>query len=153
MTKKYLILALGLLIVANSNAMAADDQSCSTVQIPDQRLDEATIQRIEATWLAAEYRGNVAFLDCLLDPGYSVKTATTGQTRSKAQLLTQVAKNAGKTPDIPPLETIVIINGDFATAHSLMKGHKKSGKPYEVAFVDAYIFRDGVWHALAGFDL
>ena len=153
METSHLILTIGLFIVADSPAMAADEQSCNTVQIPDQKLDEATIQRIEAAWLASEYRGNVVFLDCLLDPGYTVKTAKTGAVRSKAELLAQVAKNAGKTPEIPPLETTVIINGEYATAYSLMRWHKKTGEAYEVAFVDSYVFRDGVWHALAGFDL
>lgn len=153
MTSKYLILMLGLLIMADSHVAAAEDSACSTVQIPDQKLDMPTIQRIEAAWLAAEYRGDTAFLDCLLDPGYTVKTAKTGAARSKTELLAQVAKNAGKTPEIPPLETTVIINGEYATAYSLMKGHKKTGEPYEASFVDTYIFRDGTWHALTGFDL
>jgi ketosteroid isomerase-like protein len=148
-----LILTTGLMFIAHSLAISAEDSSAGKARTPNQRLDVDTIQRIEAAWLTAEYRGDVAFLDDLLAPGYSVTSVKTKVVRSKAELLAQVAKKAGNTSEIPPLETMVIINGEFATAYSSMKGHKKTGEPFEAAFVDSYVFRDGAWHALTGFDL
>lgn len=131
----------------------AAEPTCDTVETTDQRRDEDTIRRIERGWLAAEFKGNTRFLDCLLTPGYSVIVAKDNAVRSKADLLARVAKNSGKDPEIPPLEITVVINGDFATAFSVMKGKKVSGEPYEARYVDSYFFRDGTWHASAGVDL
>jgi hypothetical protein len=144
--------AILLSLLTASPAWAADARQCSLVETAGQKRDEGTVKRIEAAWLGAEYRGNVGYLDCLLDPGYKVIAARTGEIRSKADLLTSVAKNKGKTPTVPPLATIVVINGAFATAFSSMKGKKADGTPYEAQFVDSYVFRHGAWRAVGGVD-
>lgn len=136
--------------LAITQAWAAD---CDTSRTPNQRKDVDTLQRIERGWLAAEAHGDTDFLDCLLDPGYSVIVAKDNAVRSKADLLARVAKNRGKTGHVPPLETTVVINGDHATAYSVMHGTKKDGQPYEARYVDSYRFENGAWIAFAGVDL
>ena len=123
------------------------------MQTPNQQRDADTIKRIELGWLTAELHGDVGYLDCLLTPGYGVIAAKDGVVRSKADLLQHVAPNKGKTTEVPPLQTTVVINGDSAIAYSLMKAHKKTGEPYEASFVDAYVCTDGAWHAVGGADL
>jgi ketosteroid isomerase-like protein len=133
------------------SAHAASD--CTVVQTQQQRQDEDTIVRIEHDWLAAEYHGSTEFLECLLMPGYRVIAPKDHVTRSKADLLERVAKNKGKTTPIPVLETMVVVNGDQATAFSLMHAKKKTGESLEVKYVDSYVFKDGVWRAVGGVDL
>ena len=145
---RALVLAAALASLS-SPAWSAGAATCGI----EQQADADTIKRIESAWLAAEYRGDVAFLDCLLDPGYAVIRAQVGETGSKAALLERVAKNKGKTPAIPPLTTIVVVNGTFATAYSTMTAKKASGEAVEARFIDSYVWRDGGWRAVGGVDL
>jgi hypothetical protein len=131
----------------------AEDSTCQSAQVDNQRRDEGTVRRIERAWLAAEYAGNTRFLDCLLDQGYAVIAPSENKTSTKAELLQRVAKNIGKQSEPPPIETLVALNGDFAIATSLVRGHRKNGDPFEFRAVDSFVFKDGVWHALAGVDI
>ena len=137
-------------VAAAGPSIAAAD--CSA-RMGAQNKDVETIKRLEFGWLTAEYRGDTAFLDCLLDDGYAVIAAKDDTVRSKADLLERVAKNKGKVTSIPPLQSTVVVNGDHATAYSTMKGTRKTGEAYEAHFVDAYYFRYGAWHAMGGVDL
>src|SRR5262249_17474991 len=119
----------------------------------NQKKDEDTIRRIERGWLAAEYHGSVAFLRCLLLPGYRVISPSDGKIRSREDLLARVAKNQGKNPQIPTLESTVVVDGDLAPAFSIMKTVNKQGEPQEVRYVDSFVFTDGAWHAFSGVDL
>jgi hypothetical protein len=151
MTPQHLIIAAVLFMI--TIPVYANEQDCRNSRTPHQERDADTIRRIEHDWLAAEYHGDAHFLDCLLAPGYAVIVSKDKATRTKGDLLARVAQNKGKTPEIPPLDTIVVVNGDFATAYSLMQGHKKTGEPYESRFVDSYVFKGGAWSAIAGVDL
>ena len=144
---RALVLAAALASLS-SPAWSAGTETCGL----EQQADADTVKRIESAWLAAEYRGDVAFLDCLLDPGYAVIRAQAGETGTKAALLERVAKNKGKAPTVPPLTTIVVINGTFATAYSTMSGKKASGEAFEASFVDSYVWRDNGWYAVGGVD-
>ena len=55
--------------------------------------------------------------------------------------------------EVPKLDTIVVIHGDAATAHSILRTTDKAGNPKEVHFVDGYTFHDGRWFAFSGADL
>ncbi|TLY47926.1 MAG: nuclear transport factor 2 family protein [Gammaproteobacteria bacterium] len=134
-------------------AVPAGAVACKSVETPNQQKDEETIRRIERGWLAAEYQGNVDFLQCLLAPGYRVMAPNENKIRTREDLLERVAKNKGKNPVIPPLETTVVINGDSALAFSLMRTTNKAGESREIRFVDSYYFTDGVWRAYSGVDL
>jgi hypothetical protein len=152
MTSQHLIITAAALFMTSLH-VAAVEPDCKAVQTPNQQRDIDTIKRIELGWLTSEFHGNVDFLDCLLTPGYAAISTKDNLIRSKADLLGNVAPNKGKTTQIPPLETTVVVNGDQATAYSVMKGHKKTGEPYESRFVDSYVFKDGAWHAVGGVDL
>lgn len=141
---------LSVAIVAPGAATAGD---CNRARMGEQKKDAETIKRLELGWLTAEYHGDTAFLDCLLDDGYAAIAPKDDTVRSKAELLEHVAKNKGKDTPVPLLQSTVVINGDHATAYSTMKGTRKTGEPYEAHFVDAYYFRDGGWHAFGGVDL
>lgn len=151
MTNRPLIVTTCLLL-STLQAHAAPLE-CSKLQTADQRKDADTVRRIERDWLTAELHGHPEYLDCLLDPGYVVIVAKDNVVRSKADLLERVAKNRGKDTAVPPLDTTVAVNGDFATAYSVMHGRKQDGTTYDVRFVDSYYFKDGAWHAFAGVDL
>lgn len=125
---------------------------CAAASTPDQKLDEDTIRRIEQGWIAAEYRGNPRFLDCLLEADYRT-SGKSGQLRTRQDVLDHVPLTTDMAKAIPALQTIVIIHGNSATAHSIMKTTDKSGNPKEVHFVDGYSFHDGRWFAYSGADL
>ena len=144
------LLACALCLLAAVPAQARD---CSAARVAPQRRDADTIQRIERGWLAAEYHGDVAFLDCLLSPGYGVIVAHDDRVRSKADLLQRVAGNAGKDTPVPALQTRVVVDGDHATAYSTMRVTGKDGVEKTVQYVDAYVFDDGAWQAVGGVDL
>ncbi|AXK72180.1 nuclear transport factor 2 family protein [Lysobacter sp. TY2-98] len=144
---------LALAVALSSAALHAHAADCSGSRTPDQHKDVDTLQRIERGWLAAEAHGDTGFLDCLLDPAYSVIVARDNAVRSKADLLARVATNRGKTGDVPPLDTTVVISGDYATAYSVMHGTGKGGQPYDARYVDSYRFENGAWHTFAGVDL
>lgn len=146
-----LLIAFGALSAAPVTAMPAD--ACRRSALADQHKDADTIKRLEQAWLTAESRGDVDFLGCLLDEHYKVIVAKKGDTRTKADLLDRVAKNRGATTLVPSLSTTVAINGDYATAYSVMSGTRASGEPYAASYVDFYKFGDGAWKAVAGVDL
>jgi hypothetical protein len=139
-----------MLFATAGHAVSLD---CKAVQTPQQQRDEDTIRRIEQGWLAAEYHGNVEFLDCLLTTGYAVIATHDGTIRSKADLLARVASNKGRTTPVPLLATQVVVNGEHATAYSSMTMQVKAGGTKEVRFVDSYVFADGTWRAVGGVDL
>lgn len=135
-------------------AAAPADCSAATASIPNQKEDEDTIKRIEQGWLTAEYRGNPQFLECLLEPDYRT-SGRNGQIRSRADVIGRVPTTTSlhQAHDVPKLDTIVVVHGDAASAHSIMHTTDKDGNPKEVHFVDTYTFHDGRWHAFSGADL
>jgi hypothetical protein len=151
--KPRLLGAAILLCWISGSAWAADVHRCAIQASSRQESAEQAIKRLEIGWLAAEYRGDVDYLDCLLDPGYKVIAGQTGKVRLKADLLASVAKNKSKTTAIPQLSSIIIVNGRFATAFSSMKGQKANGESYEAHYVDSYVLRNGAWRAVGGVDL
>ncbi|HEX7915492.1 nuclear transport factor 2 family protein [Rudaea sp.] len=146
-----LAIAVSLLGLAGTPALAVESD-CGAMQTAQQKKDEDTIRRIEQGWLEAEYRGNPKFLECLLEPDYRTSSRS-GKVRSKKEVVDRVAQLTDMTREVPKLETIVVIHGDAATAHSILRSTDKEGKPKEVHFVDGYTFRDGSWHAFSGADL
>lgn len=135
-------------------ARAADPSAteCAHIATPDQQRDTATIQRIEQAWLTAEYRGHREYLACLLEPDYHTSSRS-GLVRSRQDVIDRVPQVVDDTREVPKLETIVVIHGDSATAHSILKTTDKAGNPKEVHFVDGYTFHDGRWFAFSGADL
>ncbi|OOG45878.1 hypothetical protein [Rhodanobacter sp. C01] len=136
------------------HAHAADPSAaaCAGIATPDQKHDASTIQRIEQAWLTAEYHGHREYLACLLEPDYHTSSRS-GLVRSRQDVIDRVPQVADDTRDVPKLETIVVIHGYSATAHSILKTTDKAGNPKEVHFVDGYTFHDGRWFAFSGADL
>lgn len=136
------------------HARAADPSpaECAQIATPDQKHDATTIQRIEQSWLTAEYRGHPEYLACLLEPDYQTSSRS-GLVRSRQDVIDRVPQVANDAREVPKLETIVVIHGDSATAHSILKTTDKAGNPKEVHFVDGYTFHDGRWFAFSGADL
>jgi len=142
-------LSLGLSIPVFAQSHASSD--CAAIATPDQKIDEDTIRRIEQGWLTAEYRGNPKFLDCLLEADYRTN-GKSGQIRTRQEVIDHVPLTTDSSRAVPTLETIVILHGNNATAHSIMHTTDKSGNPKEVHFVDAYTFHDNRWYAYSGTD-
>ncbi len=136
------------------HAYAADPSAaeCARIATPDQKHDAATIQRIEQAWLTAEYHGHREYLACLLEPDYQT-SGRSGVVRSRQDVIDRVPQIANDAREVPKLETIVVMHGDSATAHSILKTTDKAGNPKEVHFVDGYTFHDGRWFAFSGADL
>lgn len=133
-------------------ARAPLSAACAQVATPDQKKDAATLQRIEQAWLAAEYRGHREYLECLLEPDYHTSSRS-GLVRSREEVIEKVSQVSDDAREVPKLETIVVIHGNSASAHSILETTDKAGKPKEVHFVDAYTFHDGRWYAFSGADL
>ena len=147
-----LVSTAGLVYAEAPTPSVATHTDCTTVSTPNQKEDEETIRRIEQDWLAAEYRGNPQFLECLLEPDYRT-SGRAGKVRSRADVIAHVSQTTDFTREVPQLETIAFVHGDAATAHSIMHTTDKAGNAKEVHFVDAYTFHDGRWHAYSGADL
>jgi hypothetical protein len=135
-----------------SPAAAPSAAACAAISTPDQKRDAETLQRIEQAWLTAEYRGHPEYLECLLEPDYRTSSRS-GLVRTRADVIARVPTTPNDTREAPKLETIVVIHGDVASAHSTLKTVDKAGAPKEVHFVDGYVFRDGRWFAFSGADL
>lgn len=146
--------AAALLACAGATPVAttAVDPSCAAVQVPDQRRDEATLRRIERAWLAAERRGDVRFLHCLLLPTY-VNIGSDGRTHPGADIIAHAAKNAGKEREVPPIDSTIVVHRDTATAYSRSRTQDKDGQWRDVRFIDSFVFEAGAWHAYTGVDL
>ena len=144
----FLLVGLSIPAFGQSNAPL----DCAAIATPNQKVDEDTIRRIEQGWLTAEYRGNPQFLQCLLEPDYRT-SGRSGQIRSRQDVIDHVPVTTDLSREVPKLETIVILHGNNATAHSIMRTTDKSGNPKEVHFVDAYTFHDNRWYAYSGGDL
>jgi hypothetical protein len=110
------------------------------------------LQRIEQAWLAAEYHGHREYLDCLLEPDYHTSSRS-GLVRTREDVIQRVSMTPNDTREVPKLGTIVMIHGDAASAHSIMKTKDSAGNPKEVHFVDTYTFHNGRWFAFSGADL
>lgn len=102
-------IAAGLLLSIAAPVTAQSSQS--TCAPAKQAADVETVQGLEREWLAAEYRGDTGFLDCLLSPDYQVIQARKKTIKSKADLLAVVARKQGSTAKPPQLDTIVSISG------------------------------------------
>lgn len=150
---KSLALALtGALLAGLSVSGFAQSSDCAAIATPNQKADEDTIRRIEQGWLTAEYRGNRQFLECLLEADYRT-SGKSGQIRTRQDVIDRVSVTTDMTREVPKLETIVVLHGNNATAHSIMRTTDKAGNPKEVHFVDAYTFHDNRWYAYSGADL
>jgi hypothetical protein len=137
---------------ADQAADAPSPAVCARVWTPDEKPDAETLQRIEQAWLSAEYHGHRDYLECLLEPDYRTSSRS-GLVRSRREVIEAVSTVADDTRQVPKLETVVVIHGDSATAHSILKSTDKAGNPKEVHFVDGYTFHDGRWFAFSGADL
>ena len=144
-------IVMSIALCAPSMVEAANAAPCASVSTPNQKIDEATIQRIEEGWITAEYRGNTKYLDCLLEADYRT-SGKAGQIRTRQDVLDHVPQTTDLNKPVPALQTIVFIHGKSATAHSIMKTTDKDGNPKEVHFVDGYTFHDGRWFAYSGAD-
>jgi hypothetical protein len=144
------LVCIGLTPLAG--AQGATSSSCAAAAIPNQRKDAETIRSIEQAWLTAEYRGDRRFLECLLEPDYQT-SGRDGTIRSRQSVIDRVPATPDSTRQVPKLETIAVVRGNVATAHSILRTTDKSGNPKEVHFVDGYTFHDGRWHAFSGADL
>jgi|GEM_PF-1436970 len=131
-------------------ASAAPD--CAAIQTPDQRRDEATLQRIERAWLTAELRGDVHFLQCLLLPDY-VNIDKAGHKHPGADIIAHAQRNLGQDREIPPIDSTIVVNGDAATAYSSSRTRDKDGQWHDVHFVDTFRFVNNAWHPFSGVDL
>ena len=149
------VLAAACLLVgvaSDAKAEAPNAADCAAASVPDQKHDEDTIRRIEQGWITAEYRGNSRFLECLLEPDYRT-SGRSAQVRTRQDVLDQVARTTDMAMPVPVLQVIVVMHGDSAMAHSIMRTTDKNGNPKEVHFVDGYSFHDGRWFAYGGADL
>lgn len=116
--------------------------SCTQVSTPNQKKDGETIRRIEQAWLTAEYHGHREYLECLLEADYHTSSRS-GLIRSRADVIERVPTVPDESRPVPKLDTIVVIHGNAASAHSILKSKDATGNPKEVHFVDTYTFHNG----------
>jgi hypothetical protein len=117
--------------------------SCQDHQLPNQRLDAASVRRVDSAWSAAYVRGDTTFLRCLLAAdyrGFSSKGVLSDANEEVAK-----AGRHGK-PDAP-LDAFpkaeVQVHGATGIVGGLVPGKR---------WTDIYVFEKGVWHAILSVD-
>jgi len=125
-------------------AHAQGEDPCEQEPLIHQQRDEATIQRLEASWNVAISRGDSSFEGCLLTADF-VEILATGELKTRVDELASTAKNKGRkqpTPDPPPIT--IWIHGNVAVARAIWKPADPTRKPAQIA--DCFVWENGFWH-------
>lgn len=144
---KPLLRAITALAAITFAAGAADARHTS-----DPRTAAAVLAADDA-WGKAEERGDVAFVDALLLPGYR-SIGHDGKARTKSDILASTRKRGG-TPQRAaevaawraqhPTRGVVTLFGDTAV---LSWVSTSDANPGAVASSDIFVYRSGRWHAV-----
>lgn len=116
-------------------------------------ISVAAVLAADHAWGAAEARGDAAFVDRLLMPGYR-SVGPAGQTTLKAAIVARARARAGSPTAAAtiaawkaahPLRGDVAIFGDTAV---LTWVSTKAGSGEPVSSCDIFVYRDGHWRAI-----
>lgn len=122
---------------------------------PVERHDAAAVLAADKAWGDAEQRGDAAFIDWLLLPGY-VSVGHDGVVHTKAMIVEGARKRAGGDAKAAaaknaawraahPYRSEVKLFGDTAVA-SFVSTKPGSGEPINSS--DIFVYRKGHWHAI-----
>lgn len=139
---------------AASNVGAATAQGLAPYRptAADARTPDA-VKAVDDAWGKAEERGNVAYVDWLLLPGYR-SVGRAGEITTRDAILSHTRLNAGSSERAAkieawmaahPIRSEVSIFGDTAV---LTWVSMKPGAPLPVSSVDVFVYRDGHWRAV-----
>ena len=132
--------------IATAQVQNARSQApCASLQVPDQKLDEDSVRRVERDWLVSELRGDSARVGCLLEANYT-EISLDGSLHTKADILEHAAKHKGSNDPIPTITLTIIVHGQSATAYAIQTKHDEKGQEVKVFFADSFGFHDGGWH-------
>ena len=146
MDKRDLIASSLILCCCMAPAVSAATPDCGVHAVPDQKLDPASVRRVEYAWLTAELHGDVDTVTCLLTDDYR-ELAFDGVVHDKSDIVKAAAKRKGASGPVTEVTwTGIVVQGDSAIAYSVQDKHDAAGKPIKVFFTDSFVFRDGAWH-------
>ena len=134
---------VSLLPLMAVHAQAKDP--CELESLLHQQRDEATIQRLEASWNSAIAQGDADFERCLLTADFREILAS-GELKTLADELGFTSKNKGQNrppPKLPPIT--VLIHGNVAVAYAVWVPTAANRRPDQTA--DYFVWENGVWHA------
>jgi ketosteroid isomerase-like protein len=119
-------------------------QPCDLEPLMHQQRDEASIQRLEASWIAAISQGDIGFERCLLTEDF-VEILSTGELKTRGGELDLTARNKGKKARVRELPQMTIsIHGNVAVARAVWK---PTGTALMAAHIaDCFVWEDGAWH-------
>jgi hypothetical protein len=144
-------IAFGILV--GMAGIAASNRSLAADAAGETEKTEAAVLLVDQHWTDAEVRGDVAYVDQLLLPGYRTVNPD-GIVKEKADILESARKNgqsdtmASKVAQYlkdHPMGKSVALEGDTAvvTFYSEALGPQKG-----LLSCDVFVYLDGRWHAL-----
>ena len=136
-------MVIGLISLLPFMAVHAQaSETCNRESLMHQRRDEATIQRLEASWNEAIAQGDSGFERCLLTADFR-EILTSGELKTLTDELGFTARNKGQNrlpPQLPPITVLIHANVAVAYAAWVPTG---DGKPDETA--DYFVWENGFW--------
>lgn len=121
--------------------------ACNSPALANQRLDAATIQRLEKAWTVAYLKGDLDLERCLLTADFT-EIIRSGEVKVLADELEFARKNTGKNLPVPDLpEGTVFIHGNVAVAYGQFSATGPGGAPRKTRYADYYVWERGSWHA------
>jgi hypothetical protein len=117
--------------------------SCQDHQVPNQRMDAASVRLVDSAWSAAYIRADTTFLRCLLAPDY--RGISREGVISDANREVTGAGRHGR-PDNPLVaypKADIQVHGATAAVGGVT--------PYK-RWNDVYVFEHGAWHAILSID-
>jgi hypothetical protein len=127
---------------------AATPAAQPTCALPEPGMDVgAYLIDMRHQWLAAEIRGDSAFLECLIAPNYN-DVDSRGGSRPRQSLVDYSVQHADANKPIPPpVPQIATINGNSAVVRNLWSG-KMGDKEVKVWLADTFVREGGRWRAI-----
>ncbi|MGH9358275.1 MAG: nuclear transport factor 2 family protein [Terriglobia bacterium] len=142
--KKAILMTLVAIIAASAFVSAQ-------IPAPPNESVKQQLTALTAKWLDAERTHNIAFLEKLFAPDYSVMTSG-GEILTKAQMLHSLTSSGVKMTDLHDSVVEVRSYGNVALLidRTIVKGEANNGKPFDrlVRFVRVFVKESGGWRVV-----
>jgi hypothetical protein len=117
--------------------------SCQDHQLPNQRMDAASVRRIDSAWSAAFVRADTAFLRCMLAPDYRGISREGVISDANREVIGAARHGHPDAPLDAYPNADIQIHGTTAAVGGVT--------PYK-RWNDIYVFEHGGWHAILSID-
>ena len=117
--------------------------SCQDHQVPNQRMDAASVRRVDSAWSAAYTRADTTFLRCLLAPDYRGFNRAGVLANADVEIARALRNGNPKNPLDAFPNAEVQVHGATGVVGGLVPGKR---------WTDVYVFENGAWHAILSVD-